>query len=149
MMSHKANCTKCGWHGHTEHLNAWTQPCWSDPLLDPTLAAFSFAVPCFKLCFYVFLDRRSFHIRCAAFLFSMVVSMRLNVRYGRAIHIYDSLGSKKNMAIEGETFLLNLPSSWSPEKSSRENLSLLVKKLPLSTFDRNFGLIWIDSTSEF
>ena len=32
----------------------------SDPLLDPTLAAFSFAVPCFKLCFYVFLDRRSF-----------------------------------------------------------------------------------------
>ena len=28
MMSHKANCPKCGWHGHSEHLRAWTQPCW-------------------------------------------------------------------------------------------------------------------------
>ena len=28
MMSHKANCTKCGWHGHSERLSAWTQPCW-------------------------------------------------------------------------------------------------------------------------
>ena len=50
-------------------------------------------------------------------------------------------GSQKNMAIEGETFLLNLPSSRSLGESSRKTLSLFVKKCPLSTLDRNFGLI--------
>ena len=57
--------------------------------------------------------------------------------------------TKKNMAIEGEIFLLNLPSSWSLGESSTKNISLLVKKPPLSTLVRNFGLIWIDSTGKF
>ena len=67
------------------HFHADQIPCWILQLQHFRLR--SLALIC---AFTYFLDRRSFQIRYAAFLFSMVVSMRFNVRSGRAIHIKDN-----------------------------------------------------------